>query len=596
VSEESSTGEQGTAAPGGEPGAEPAPPAPRPHWLSWLSSPSWLRRTSLRVRIAAAVLAAAVIAGLVFAAVSSSSPPPNYASLPVPCAGVSLASLTTLLPHATGSGLDSSTSTGVKQDICKWSSTGSGEDRTLESDVVLFTSSSTIGGARQSYSTTLSFLGCHCAGTSVSTRTVTGLGDEATAVFVTPGPGAQDLSDSADAFPGVSLLALSRNAEILLSYNVTAAATGTTLAAPTDAAQLTGMISMARGILAALTRPAAVSPGTFARVSAEPYYAGSRDPCRLTSTATLATYLPGAAVVPPLTEGGSAGPAGSRASSCGWNAGKASISLILTLFPDAVNAGQAFGSNAQDLGQGSSALTVSGAVRLTDLGEQAAVIFEDRSGTRGVEILVWSGNAEIDYWYTGPGATSPDRATLLAGGIAMARGALAALASPSESSYLQGPVYASPRDACPLIKASTLARYAPGASVLQSLSPPGDAYLQQTNCGWGASIGSLDLFVTIYADDDTALGGYESDVNYAHQNHDGTTFLEAQPVTGLGDQATAVFETLGGSPGVDLYVLSGNAEFDISISDAPPGPTLSRADKLAADIAMARDVLADLPR
>ena len=65
---------------------------------------------------------------------------------------------------------------------------------------------------------------------------------------------------------------------------------------------------------------------------------------------------------------------------------------------------------------------------------------------------------------------------------------------------------------------------------------------------------------------------------------------------GLGDQAAAVFETSLGYPDVDLYALSGNAEIQMSFSDLPFSPTLSRAQKLAADIAMIRDVLADLPR
>jgi hypothetical protein len=178
---------------------------------------------------------------------------------------------------------------------------------------------------------------------------------------------------------------------------------------------------------------------------------------------------------------------------------------------------------------------------------------------------------------------------------AVIAGALSTLASPSASSYLTGPVYASPRDACTLIKASTLARYARGA-IGEQPSSSARGGVQVSNCGWAASIGSLDLFVAIYADDDSALGGYEFDVKYAHQNRNEMTFLGAQPVRGLGDQATAIFQTIGGSPDVAVYVLSGNAEIFMSISDLPFSPTLSRAEKLAADIAMARDVLADLPR
>jgi hypothetical protein len=48
-------------------------------------------------------------------------------------------------------------------------------------------------------------------------------------------------------------------------------------------------------------------------------------------------------------------------------------------------------------------------------------------------MIVWSGNVEISLWYAGTAspssapATPPVRATLLAGGIAMARDVLASL-------------------------------------------------------------------------------------------------------------------------------------------------------------------------
>jgi hypothetical protein len=95
VSEESSTGAPGTAAP------EAEARAPGRRWVSWLS------RTSLRVRIAAGVAAAAVIAAIVFVAMPSSSPPPKpaYASLPVPCSLVSPATLARYLPNPMGTPL-----------------------------------------------------------------------------------------------------------------------------------------------------------------------------------------------------------------------------------------------------------------------------------------------------------------------------------------------------------------------------------------------------------------------------------------------------------------------------------------------------------
>ena len=43
-------------------------------------------------------------------------------------------------------------------------------------------------------------------------------------------------------------------------------------------------------------------------------------------------------------------------------------------------------------------------------------------------------------------------------------------------------------------------------------------------------------------------------------------------------------------------MLSSNAQVEMSFADLPFSPTLSRDEKLAADIAMIRDVLAGLPR
>jgi len=399
--------------------------------------------------------------------------------------------------------------------------------------------------------------------------------------------------------PGVEqacreFLALGADVEVLeppaLRARLAAAVTATGAALPAEATQLTGIIAMARGVLAELARPAAVAA---APVSAEPHYAGSRDPCRLITPATLARYAPGATVIPGLASNAAQNPSGAQMSSCSWGSGGSPFILLnLNVFPDAVKARQGFMTDTQALGQSSAAIRVTGARWLADLGEEAAAIYQTRSTSHGVEVLVWSGNIELDYWFA---PSTPDRATLLAAGVAMARDGLAALASRTASAYPQEPVYASPHDACTLIKASTLARYAPGASVNVVPIPIGGG-LQISNCSWQASNGSLILDVTIYTGADGALGGYQSDLQTAHQNQNGNTFLGARPVKGLGDQAAAVFETSLGYPDVDLYALSGNAEIQISFSDLPFSPTLSRAQKLAADIAMIRDVLADLPR
>ena len=67
-------------------------------------------------------------------------------------------------------------------------------------------------------------------------------------------------------------------------------------------------------------------------------------------------------------------------------------------------------------------------------------------------------------------------------------------------------------------------------------------------------------------------------------------------MTGVGQQAEAFFQTVDGMPSVTLYVWSGNAVLNIGVSDIGFGVPLSRAGKLAAETAIARDVLARLRR
>jgi hypothetical protein len=550
---------------------------------------AWFGRTSLRVRIAAGVAGAAVIAAIVFVAVpSSSAPKPAYSSLPSPCSLVSLATVARYLPNPTGTPLTTSVPRTVRAGACKWSSTTDGEDRTLEALVVIVGSSSAVTTAQQSYNATASALGCHCKGVSVSTRPVTGLGDGATALFITPGPDPDFLNSANASDPGTNLIVWSSNAELTLQYNATAA--GTVL--PPDTATLAWLVSAARGILADLARPAAVSA---APVAPEPHYAGSRDPCRLITTATLAKYAPGAAVTTDTSASPSKDPSGARTSTCNWLSGSVYIMLRLGAFPDAASAQQGFIEEARGFSQSGNGLAVTGTRWLTDLGEQAVALDQTRASEHGVEILVWSGTIELDYWYASTGSSPPDRATLLAGGIAMARDGLAALATPGASSYPHGPVYANPHDACPLVKASTLARYTPGATVDQT-PIPNLVGPELSTCSWTAPSATLILSVTVDADADGALGYYQIALQQARQDQIGIRFDGRQSVPRLGDQATAVFATQASHPEVDLYVLSGNADVEMSISDLPLGPTLSRGQKLAADIAVIRDVLADLRR
>jgi hypothetical protein len=553
---------------------------------------SWLSRTSLRVRVAAGVTAAAVIAAIVFVTMPSSPPPkPTYASLSVPCSLVSLATLARYLPNPMGTPLSTYGASTIRAGGCKWSGMTGGQDRTLQAIIGVFGSSSAVTDAQHDYNARVSALGCHCKGVSVSTRPVTGLGDGATAVFITAGPDPDFATAPNATAAGVNLIVWSSNAGMTLSY--TAIVAGTVL--PPDPATLDWLVAMAHGILADLARPAAISA---APVSPEPHYAGSRDPCRLVTAATLARYASDAVVTGNTNSSITKDPTGARTSICSWLSASGSIYVMLRLdvFPDAASAQHGFDEDAQGFSQSGNGLTVTGTRWLTDVGEEAAALDQTRGTEHGVEMLVWSGNIELDYWYSNSGSPPPDSAILLAGGIAMARDGLAALASPSASSYPQGPVYANPHDACPLVKGSTLARYVPGATVDQT---PGPNLVgpELSTCQWNAPTGILILSVTVDADADVAQGYYQVSLQQAHEDQAGTRFDGAQSVPGLGNRATVVFDfDPTGSPEVNLEVWSGNAEIEMSIDDPAYGPTLSRAQKLGADIAMVRDVLTDLPR
>jgi hypothetical protein len=268
---------------------------------------------------------------------------------------------------------------------------------------------------------------------------------------------------------------------------------------------------------------------------------------------------------------------------------------------------------------------------VTGLGDQAAAVFTTFLGSAdtnsagqipGITVHVRSGNAAItvDYGFDPIGSPPPPSAitALLAGTIAMARDVLAALANPtaapvtaapataapsSASPSPQGPRYLSPHDPCTLVKASTLAKYAPGAIVNRLPNPaasplptnlPGQP--QMSTCGWGTPNASLFMILDIYPDVVGARQFYEFDVQASSQNGNGATFNGAQPVRGLGQQATAIFRTeIGNSPSVHLLVWSGNAEFEFDYTDLPFSSPPGRAAKLAGEIEMARDVLAALP-
>jgi hypothetical protein len=571
-------------------GSGVTPPSEGPgRWSRWL--PPWVRRRPLVAAGAAVILVGALVTGTVFATAPSTPPGPRYASPPgQSCGLISPGHLAKYLPGATGnpetdiSGVSAAL---VKIDTCKYSSRSGDTDRTLLAQAFVFGSKSAVANAATSYRDNLSGIGCHCPRVAVSKRPLTGLGDKAEEVYVAPRADA-NFVDAPNAFdPGTTLLVQSSNAFVALFLAATATATGAFAASRPDATQLDGLVTMARDVLAALARPSSVPSAATASVTPQVHYTGRRDPCKLIGAATLARYTPGA-IVFPTSDGGSTSLPQSQ---CGWDAGSTSVDLTLQISPGVDAAQAAFRGDTQTIG-----VTVTGARSLPDLGDSAVAAYTLGPGSDHVELYVLSGNAELEYSYTVKGSGPPrlDRSDPLAGVIAMARDGLAALARPAASAYQPGPRYASPSHPCQLIRASTLARYAPGATVEQV---PAGGPADLTDCAWNASDGDLFLTVSTYSDPDNAEGGFESDVQYARKAPH-TTFHREQPVPGLGQQATAVFVTgFENTPEVDVYAWSGNASVEMSFNDDPyAGPPLSQAGKLAADIAMARDVLAGLRR
>jgi len=556
--------------------------------------PGWARRRPKVAAAVAVVLAGALAAGIIVAVTPSAAPGPRYTSLPAhSCGMISPAHLAAYLPGATGT--QESIVSGVSANLveigtCKWSSRSGGTDQTLLAQAFVFGTKTALANAEQSYRDNLSGTGaaCHCARVAVSSRPVAGLGDKAEELYVAPRPDANFIDAPIAASPGTTLLVLSSNAFVGINLDSTAAATGDFLARPPGAAQLAGLAAMARDILAALARPSSVPAPAAAAVTPQAHYADRRDPCRLVSTATVARYAPAAILQPlPDTRTGDL----SQRSECDWNADDGtSVAVTLQLSPGVDDAQAAFHADVGTIG-----VTVTGVRAIPDLGDEAVASYTLEPGSAHVQLYVLSGNAELEFTYTVKGSGPPrlDRSSPLAGVITMAREGLAALARPAASRYQQGPRYSVSQPACSLVRPVTLARYGIGGSGESHQGVPGESL-----CGWGSDSVSVTLIVTIESDPDSAQGSYEFDTQASRKNENGFVFTGARPVTGVGQQAEAVFQTMDGSPSVTLYAWSGNAELEIGATDLGVsfGAPLSRAEKLAADIALARDVLARLHR
>jgi hypothetical protein len=234
----------------------------------------------------------------------------------------------------------------------------------------------------------------------------------------------------------------------------------------------------------------------------------------------------------------------------------------------------------------------------------------------GRGLAIRSSNAEIDVSYSVHSigrAQSGGNTASLADEIAVARDVLAVLADPATAAApapavpVAGPRYTVPPHGCRLVAAATLARYLPGATVAAGTtdtprgSGPGP---RQSSCTWAdANLDSLTVTVDKYASAtglNSAQASFEYDVQSYGQSGNGTTVNGTRPVSGLGDEATAIFQIDQLSQGVFLTVWSGNTEIQVTYDSSTiiygDGAPAVRAAQLRAATAVARDILAALPR
>jgi hypothetical protein len=174
--------------------------------------------------------------------------------------------------------------------------------------------------------------------------------------------------------------------------------------------------------------------------------------------------------------------------------------------------------------------------------------------------------------------------------LAVAVAALALTASPTDP-------YALPPNVCALVSPATLAKYVPGR-------PHGKKTVQ--NCTWDAGEdGALVVYASVLNTAAQARTGFPQLIQRTKQVNTTktTTVTGLRAVGGLGDQATAMFETATSAThpdkrenGVYLFILSRNAIFQVIRFSADSGAArLSGPALLPGAIAIAREVMAATP-
>jgi len=157
---------------------------------------------------------------------------------------------------------------------------------------------------------------------------------------------------------------------------------------------------------------------------------------------------------------------------------------------------------------------------------------------------------------------------------------------------------------CNLVKSSTLKKYFPGIDGTSD-----NTYSDEDDCQWNTqSDRSLSIDVELYdvyaaetANEQDAQENYQACIQALDKSGDGTKITGTQRVPGVGAAATAIFEndTNVGSQ-VSICVWSGDVQLQNIVEDSTPPAGVAavrklKATQLAASIAVARNILADLP-
>lgn len=371
------------------------------------------------------------------------------------------------------------------------------------------------------------------------------------------------------------------------------------------------------GIAAAVVTIVAVAAVVVWPGSGSGQYTSLPSACSMVTAGKLAKYVPGAVSAEEDTY---------PQAQCTWlssSGGRINIELTLNVGIFETSSGRTFAQQAfvdeTRLGLFSPYNEITLSVTkesVTGLGDQAAArVARPGPGfpSHGSVLALWvrSGNAILTLVYA-PDVTGsaqvPAAPQMLSDTIAMARDVLTVLATPWAASAPpaarpSSPRYAPSRDTCGLVMGSTLAQYLPGFA-------PANVTGEPNSCFWVSMPGGdyLELIVTVFGAANGLAQAYalngatlSSDIQGITSGGTRMTVNWVEPVKGLGESATAIFQTWvfshprrTVSHEVILFAWAANAECEVDItyhSNIPP-----RSTQLAAATAVARDVLTYLPR